>query len=311
MSAVFKEALVCFLDGLSDSVKMQKLYGMGLFSSKSLGPMVAHNLFFFFSYALYVLWIIPFIKSTLDSASPSFFRTLFSFLYGSPHSLFLICWLVPAWLYTVFANAVWHGAIAEDMMHPKQQPQQKKKSGNEDAALGEMLYKVVLYNAMLIVAFVSGFFPFIGSLAQATLYAWLYAVYAFEFKWKDQGWGILQCIDFFELRWVYFVGFGTPLTVLAYSQVSLFTSYPITSIFMPFFCATALYGEPTRQEHVPRLRLRGLAEMTLLKPFVSRLRDMRKARREKRQQQPTDEMLSSPMSSMSSSTHSNASSEDQ
>jgi hypothetical protein len=89
-------------------------------------------------------------------------------------------------------------------------------------------------------------------------------------------------IDFFEIRWVYFVGFGAPLTFVAYAQQSFWTAYPTTSILIPVFISTAMTaGEASKQTHIPRLRMRELSEAAVLRPLVSRFSAKRRAKKKK------------------------------
>lgn len=54
--------------------------------------------------------------------------------------------------------------------------------------------------------------------------AWLYSYYSFEYKWVLLGWSVTKRLDYFELYWAYFLGFGLPLAVLLHFAPSLLAS---------------------------------------------------------------------------------------
>ncbi len=92
-------------------------------------------------------------------------------------------------------------------------------------------------------------------------------------RWSSKGF-----VEYFETRWVYFVGFGAPLTVISYLLPSFFSAYPIVSILVPVFCLSAQYGKPMPQLVIPRLRLRQLSEAASLAPLISKISERRAVR---------------------------------
>ncbi len=274
------EAWLCFRTGLRDSGRVGAGAMATLVRLRSFQMLVLHNgLLFFGSYLLFFTWLIPALEDELRSASPGIFTSLVKAVFSAPHAVVTVLWFVPLYLYTVYANALWHSSIASEVLVKKR----AKKSDADSAArsVTDFVYKVVVHNVMLIFAFLSGYLPFfIGPVVQAILYSWLYAVYCFEYKWQSKGF-----VEYFETRWVYFVGFGAPLTAVGYLLPSFFSAYPIISVLVPLFYLSAQNGRPTEQICIPRLKLRQLSEAASLRPLLKDISEKRAMRNVMRQSQ--------------------------
>lgn len=131
-----------------------------------------------------------------------------------------------------------------------------------------------LLTLLQLICFVSGFAPMVGPWLQFALYSWMYSAFCFEYKWRAlKRMSTLKCLEYFESRWVYLVGFGFYLTLVPYVTSSFWIAYPIVQLLTPLFCASAIYGtDPPEQRFVPRLYLRAFTDSTLLKPVVGFLR---------------------------------------
>jgi etoposide-induced 2.4 mRNA len=266
------EAGQCFWSGLRDSVRVGG-GGLSLLWLRSFQMMALHNgVLFLGSYVLFMGLLIPGLEAELRAAQPGVLTSLLGLVFFAPYATILMLWFVPLYVYTVYANALWHSGIAAELI--MQRKPKKGDTASAVTAVTDFFYKVVVHNVMLVFAFLSGYLPFyIGPIVQAVLYAWLYAVYCFEYKWQSKGF-----VEYFETRWVYFVGFGAPLTAVSYLLPSFFSAYPIVSILVPFFCLSAQHGRPTPQLFIPRLRLRQLSEAASLAPLISKISEKRAVR---------------------------------
>lgn len=285
---MLREVASCLSAGFRDSLRFPLSGGAALVGSAPFRRLALHNgLLFLGSYVAFS-WLLDRIRveafAELGPGAASFVTSI----CGWP--LVVGGWLIPLYLYSVYANSAWHGDVAAELVMVARPAATARAgspasggSGSVSAVTVDVAYKVLVYNAMLALSFLSGFLPFfVGPVMQATLYSWLYSVYCFAFRWRASGWTLLQSIDFFEIRWLYFVGFGAPLTVVSYATPSFFASYAAVSVLIPVFCLSALQSDsPPRQDFVPRLRLRYVAEAALLQPLVSRLSVKRAKRREK------------------------------
>ncbi len=279
---VLREFGSSFSAGASDSFR----FGWSAFSLLKLAAyqrLLLHNLLLFFgSYAAFVFWVIPNVQREVAALeSSSFVVSLVSLLFGSS-SVLLVFWLLPLYVYSVFCNAMWHNSIATFMMMRAKIRPSLNAHVSPGASAADPVYRVVVYNAMLGLSVLSGHLPFfVGPVLQAVLYSLLYGLYCFEFKWVAEGWSANQCLEFLDQRWIYFAGFGAPLTLIGYTQSSFFAAYPITSVLVPFFCISTLSATPAKQFLVPPLRFRQVSEAVSLRRIVDSIGSKRRKRREK------------------------------
>ena len=100
--------------------------------------------------------------------------------------------------------------------------------------LSDELYRVLLVMVFLTKTIAITFFlpsPF-GTILGFVHMCWLYAFYAFEYKWGSMRWSFTEKISYFECRWAYFLGFGF-LAALATFFSALFTSAGIFAVIFP------------------------------------------------------------------------------
>ncbi len=179
------EASQCFWSGLRDSVRVGS-GGLSLLWLRSFQLLVLHNGGLFLgSYVMFMLWLIPGLEAELRAAEPGFLTSLRGLVFAAPYATILVLWFVPLYVYTVYANALWHSRIAAELI--LQRKPKKGETASAVTAVTDFFYKVVVHNVMLGFAFLSGYLPFyVGPVVQAVLYAWLYAVYCFEYKWQSK-----------------------------------------------------------------------------------------------------------------------------
>lgn len=280
-----KEVSHSLVSGANDSLRCGWA-AVSLLRDAAFQRLFLHNVGLFLgSYALFTLWVIPNVQAEAALLGSSFFASFLAFLFGSPSTILLVCWLVPLYLYSVFCNAVWHDAIATRMLQqPKKRVAAVASSPTPSSGIADAVYRVVVYNAMLGLSVLSAYVPFyVGPVLQAVLYSLLYGSYCFEFKWKAEGWSAEECLEYLDQRWLYFVGFGSPLTLLGYTQASFFSAYPLTSVLVPIFCISAFSAIPTKQTIVPPLRFRQVSEAVALRFIVSSIRQKRTKKKETQQ----------------------------
>jgi hypothetical protein len=159
---MIKEAAACFVDGLRDSVRVWTIPISSVWSRAFL-KLVGHNFFFIVSYLLYSELIIPLCREQL-AATEGFWGAIGAFLFATPNTTLLVLWLGPMYLYSAYANAVWHSVLVQAMAPPKE------ASSSSSSALNDVtttIYRIILFNCMLGFSFLSGFTPLIGGPLQA------------------------------------------------------------------------------------------------------------------------------------------------
>ena len=80
--------------------------------------------------------------------------------------------------------------------------------------------------------------------------AFLYSLYAFEYKLCNMSWDIKKRIAFIESRWAYFLGFGLSLSIiLSFSGSYIYCATLFASIF-PAFILSAIETNSERMSQI-------------------------------------------------------------
>jgi hypothetical protein len=70
--------------------------------------------------------------------------------------------------------------------------------------------------------------------------AFLYSLYAFEYKWFNMSWDIERRISFIETRWPYFFGFGLSLSLVLSCAGSYFYTATLFAFIFPAFIISSI-----------------------------------------------------------------------
>lgn len=164
-------------------------------------------------------------------------------------------WVMPLFWISKPINSIWFQDIASTAFEERtKQRQTKSRRTKAEAAssltltisrfIADLLFSVVLEMLFLMQAMLVGLLPAVGSALSVLHMALLYALYAFEYKWIQQGWIVHQRVLYVEKNWPYFLGFGLPLAVLTFLPSSLFVSACIFAVSFPLFIVSANEAKP-------------------------------------------------------------------
>eukprot|EP01127_Copromyxa_protea_P018609 TRINITY_DN5891_c0_g1_i1.p1 TRINITY_DN5891_c0_g1~~TRINITY_DN5891_c0_g1_i1.p1 ORF type:complete len:297 (-),score=29.52 TRINITY_DN5891_c0_g1_i1:129-995(-) len=103
-----------------------------------------------------------------------------------------------------------------------------------------LIFMVVTLNVVTII-------PFFGTPLYFIYSCWGSSYYCFNYKWAllAPKWGSGNKIHYFESNWLYFIGFGTPMTILLYPW-STFVGLGIYAVLYPVFVAMAQISSPKK-----------------------------------------------------------------
>eukprot|EP00434_Breviolum_minutum_P000367 symbB.v1.2.000309.t1/scaffold6.1/size569917/12 len=77
------------------------------------------------------------------------------------------------------------------------------------------------------------------------------SIYCFEYGWVHQRWSANARVDYFERHWLYFFGFGFPVSFVSYFCPK-FIDAGVFALFFPLFVLTATRAEPKALQQCPR-----------------------------------------------------------
>ncbi len=85
--------------------------------------------------------------------------------------------------------------------------------------------------------------PWLSQLLTHVHLAFLYSLYAFEYKWFNMSWDIEKRISFIETRWPYFFGFGLTLSIILSFAGSYFYCATLFAFIFPAFIISSIESD--------------------------------------------------------------------
>jgi len=159
---------------------------------------------------------------------------------------FLFLWVIPIYILSVVLNVQWSQEIgngAYDFYTKRKRP---KIVNTLSHTIAQTIYWQIIFGVFNALNFLCKFAPIIGPPFYFLSLCWLNAVYCFDYKWSNRGMELRERIACCEKRWLYFIGFGLPVT-LATFFFEYFISYSLISLLFPLFIPIAMYGSPKKQ----------------------------------------------------------------
>ena len=180
------------------------------------------GLFYTWSHQLYHTVIAPYLFSLAEAKGSSIV-----FHDGMIHLMYNILWQWPAYLVIIVITNGWHSDIglAAAQLHQKKalqrvaqrhnvvMPARSKSFLPGQVSIAEDAYRILFFFA--IVAFCSCLYYIPGGsiLSTCLFQPWLYSWYCFDYHWSFYNVPLSNRRACLKEYWLYFVGFGVPLTV--------------------------------------------------------------------------------------------------
>lgn len=159
--------------------------------------------------------------------------------------LYQVLWLYPFYFLSFALNGMWYQDIADHafILMNGQKRSRTFSFGAWVNSMAEEVYRYLLVGVCLIQGFAIGFIPYIGKWLCLVHFAWLYALYSFEYKWSFLGWSLSKRLNYFQYHWVYFFGFGTPLALITI-LFPKFLGSGIYALCFPCFLVMSIVANP-------------------------------------------------------------------
>ena len=146
------------------------------------------------------------------------------------HYSFSFVWIMPVFLLSKIFNVLCYQDIADCAFYRRYKSQNQ---GSKIAyIIADSIFSCLLQVVFLVQSSIFIYIPiyFLNNLLFHLHISLLYALYAFEYKWFNFGWTIKKRLNYIELKWPYFFGFGLSLSIIT----SLFNSYIINATLFAF-----------------------------------------------------------------------------
>ncbi|KAI8872275.1 hypothetical protein GQ42DRAFT_116269, partial [Ramicandelaber brevisporus] len=172
--------------------------------------------------------------------------------------MFAFLWLYPLYCACFFLSEIWYQQIA---LRLHQLRASINRTGDSTAApaatatkpasyynllrnMAGNIYRALTFLTYLIATHLAGRIPFVGSALSILFVAWIYAYYAFEYRWINLGWPIDKRMRFLEQRWAYFMGFGLPMATISSLLFTGMISMGVCATVFPMYVIMAELAKP-------------------------------------------------------------------
>eukprot|EP00667_Euglena_gracilis_P015669 EG_transcript_16326 len=175
--------------------------------------------------------------------------------------LFKLTWMWPVRLLAFAFNCVWSVRVFDEATRVRNAESAPPAAQSYDRLLRhltEYICQFLLLLFFLVEATAWSFVPFVGLPVSFAFFCWLHAFYAFDYRWAYENKSLQSRVKNFELRWDYFLGFGTPMTLLYFllcevSEDGPFFAFGATSFLFPIHVLLTLCLTPQPAPHHRRL----------------------------------------------------------
>ena len=159
--------------------------------------------------------------------------------------LFSFVWILPVFLLSKIFNVLCHQEIADIAYIQKYGKPQTFQKFTLSQVIADTVFSCTLELIFLVQSSFMNLIPifWLNQILCHVHLAFLYALYAFEYKLCNMSWDIKKRIAFIETRWAYFLGFGLSLSIiLSFAGSYIYSATLFASIF-PAFILSAIEAE--------------------------------------------------------------------
>ena len=159
--------------------------------------------------------------------------------------LFSFVWILPVFLLSKIFNVLCHQEIADIAYAQKYGKPQIFQKFTLAQVIADTVFSCTLELIFLVQSSFMNLIPiyWLNQVMCHVHLAFLYSLYAFEYKLCNMSWDIKQRIAFIESRWAYFFGFGLSLSIIvSFAGSYIYNATLFASIF-PAFILSAIEAD--------------------------------------------------------------------
>lgn len=124
----------------------------------------------------------------------------------------------------------------------------EQAAGEGARAIADRLYGGVLLAVLLALASAAPLVPVLGPAVAFAASCWLTSYYAMEYRWS--GVALEARLRQLETHWLYFLGYGAPMTAL-YTLFPYLVSVALFAVAFPLALINAMHAVPVRPRPAP------------------------------------------------------------
>lgn len=175
------------------------------------------------------------------------------YLNPSIQFLFSFVWILPVFLLSKIFNVLCHQEIADIAYQHKYGKPRTYQKFTVAQVIADTVFSCTMELIFLMQSSLMTLVPasMLNTILGHVHLAFLYSLYAFEYKFCNMGWDIRQRIHHIESRWPYYLGFGLSLSLI----LSLASSYIINAtLFATLFPAFILSSIESDSERLASIK---------------------------------------------------------
>ena len=230
-----------FFGGILDSLSPQ--YPLHLLGKSSqvkniIGISVGFNFLIFVFNVYYSYYVSQWYQNTWNWFYPGY----------------VIFWAIPSFTAALVLNATWSGQLAK-LVCKEKYGEPKHQYGYIETIYGTFL--IYIFHAMLTTVKYSVSVSVLRLPILYMGYAWLSGFYLFETRLIYKGYTLPQRIEFLQRRWLYFLGYGTPLALI-YMILPYNTVYTMYYFLSDMMVLNTIHLKPKKYNNLVSLPIFGV-----------------------------------------------------
>lgn len=238
------DVLHAFILGLQDSLvcsgKTVKLLKRDSeIRSKMFQCFLLNGAVFMFSLLLFDWIIVPVVVWLAPGDTSSWLDLVLT-------AVFRVLWVLPLYLISRLLNVFWYQEIADLVYKSVRRGSGARTTPRPSVSetIADIVYSVVVQCVFLVQASLAGAVPVLGPPLQLVHMALVYALYAYEYVWMNQGRGVVTRTALLHQNWAYFVGYGSVMAGVIAATDNYFLGVCLFSLIFPILIVSCHFGSP-------------------------------------------------------------------
>lgn len=163
--------------------------------------------------------------------------------------LYKVLWIYPIYCISFVLNTVMYQEVADSALSLLQQ--KPVAAAPPLARLIDETFRVLLNLVYIVEINLLYYIPICGPPLYFMHSCWLASIYCFEYRWVHLRWDANARLDYFERHWLYFAGFGFPVSIVSF-VCPRFVDTGVFALLFPLCILTATTAEPRALKVAPR-----------------------------------------------------------
>jgi len=244
------EPLKIFSLGFLDALKLHRCVLLLLQSSllryRTVQCFVLNGVIFLGSIILFTHGVSPFLRFLLSFAYTREERLVDAYFTGLS-ILYHILWIYPIYCLSFILNTVMYQDLADEAFSISRKcvSDKPRRTVTILRRVVDEMFRVVLNLLYIVWMHILYVLPIVGPSLYFIHFCWLASLYAFEYRWVSLKWNTNERLQYVEKHWIYFFGFGFPVSLLCFFSPR-FVDTGIFAMLFPLFIFTSTMAQPRK-----------------------------------------------------------------